>query len=336
MSAQELIQSVDQLKVWGNIVGCDRLGVRFLRPAWMGKDKTPDCKLSIKGDKIRFSDPARGIFWDIIEGYKNLFPHDGFNEMAEKMLSWSGGSVPTSTLIGKGELYQPNFVLTPKVIEWTEWGIDYWAKRGITVDKLSNPKCLTQEICAHEISGTNEQGDYYSLQYGQGFVYWCNGRPKCYYPFAPKEKKFKGRLRANDCWVLNRGAYRDLKGLPDTKTLLISKSNKDTLCWTNFVACDLMAIAAEGTFPDSDWLMTNVRMRYERVIVVFDPDPAGIRGANELQNRLLSLSDIGTFVVKVWCWPDPVAKDLDKYLVENGHEATQRFLIANNFHKIFT
>ena len=335
MKASELFSMIDQQRVWGQLVGHERIGDRFFRPSWMGADKTPDCRLGIKGDKVRFYDPSKRLNLDILDCYKMMYPNDGWKETVDRILTWSGSSAPTAGLINSGALYEPTFVLKPKVIEWTPWGIEYWEKRGVSVKQLSNPETLTQEICGHEISGINDQGDYFIAQYGQGFVYHCNGKVKCYYPFADKTRKFKGRFNNNDVWLVDRSERRRVLSKPESGILLIAKSSKDFFCWVNLVDCDLMTVPSETVFPTPDWLMTNVRMKYEKVVIVFDCDEAGVKGANELQNLLLSLSDIGTFVVQNWPWPDPVTKDLDKYRVEYGHEQTVKFLIQNNFHKIF-
>lgn len=336
MNANELIKAVDQQCVWGQLVGHERVGDRFLRPSWLGGDRSPDCRLGIRGDKVRFYDPAKGLNLDILDCYKLLYPNDNWSETVDRILGWSGTSNSSSGLINSGELFEPKFVLKPKVIDWTPWGIDFWQKRGVTLDKLSHPLVLTQEICGHEISGINEQGDFYSSQFGKGFAYNCNGKVKCYYPGQESGRKFKGRFGNNDVWLLDRTKRREYLGRPDNKMLLVSKSNKDFYCWSNFVDCDLMNVSSETTHPTPDWLLTNVRMKYEKVVIIFDADEAGVKGANELQNRLLNLSDVNTFIVKSWNWPDPISKDLDKYRVDNGHDQTKKFLIQNNFHKIFS
>jgi hypothetical protein len=195
---------------------------------------------------------------------------------------------------------------------------------------------MIQEVCGYDMTGENELGMTSTSQFGKGFVYWSNEKPKLYFPEAPKERKFKGKFQPNDVWLLDRSARRTALGKPNNKLLLVSKSNKDLAVWANFVDCDLMNVNGEGVFPTPDWLMTNVRMKYEKVIICFDPDPAGIKGANDFQKMLQGLSDIGNFVVKIWNWPDIVSKDIDRYRVDYGHDQTLKFLLQNNFHKIFS
>ena len=335
MSPSELIQVVDQQRIWGFLVGHERVGDRFLRPSWSGTDKSPDCRLGIKGNKIRYYDPSKGHNFDILDCYKLVYPNDSWQETVERVLAWNGSAISSVNLINSGQLFEPRFVLVPKVIDWSEWGIAYWQKMGVDYKILSHPKILTKEICGYEISGTSDVGDYYSSQFARGFVYYCNGKVKVYLPEAPKGKRFKGRCKPEDCWLVDRSPYRKGKGLSDTKTLLVSKSCKDMLVWLQFVSCDLMAVSAEMVFPDSNWLLTNVRMKYQRVIVVFDSDETGISGANKLANSLENLSDIGAFTTKVWNWPTGGVKDLADYRVENGYDQTLKFLKQNNFHKIF-
>lgn len=335
MSPSDLLNTIDQQKVWEHIVGEGRINHSFLRPSWLGPDHKPSCRLSIKGNKIRFHDPARSINWDCLDGMNALYPNLSWQEKEEKMLLWSGTSRPTSNLLESGELFEKRFVLIPKIIDWTQWGLSYWEARGVSKERLSNPQTLVQEVCGHEIAGTNQQGDFFSSQDGQGFVFHCNGKIKIYYPFAEKERKWKGKLGPEDVCLVDRSRHRTKKGVPDTKTLLIAKGRKDMLVWSTIVDCDLMELTAEGVLPNANWFLTNVRMKYERCVIILDPDEAGIQGANKLLNILLNLSDIGTFVVKSWPFPDPISKDLDRYRVDNGHAQTIKFLKQNNFHKIF-
>lgn len=332
MSPTELYEKIDQLKCFEQLVGYDRLGIKFCAPHWMRQDKRPDCKLHLSGGRVRFFDPARDLNIDLIDTYKMWAPGSTWEQLEEDLLRWSGSASPTSQQIRTGSLYQPKFTLTPMVREWTEWGIEFWKKRGITTKRLAG---LVQEIYGYEMVGQNDMGDFRQEQYANGFVYWCNDKPKCYFPDAPKERKFRGHFREDDVWVFDRSERRAKLGLPDTKTLLISKSNKDLLCWSTIVNCDLMNLSAEGVFPTINFLLTRVRIPYERVVICLDPDETGVKGANKLQSILFGLSDIGTFDVKVWNWPDPVSKDLDKYLVDHGKKDTIKFIKANGFHRLF-
>lgn len=336
MNAQELLSLVDHQKIWQNIVGESRLNHSFLRPSWLGSDKRPSCRLSLKGDKIRFYDPPLQINWDILDGYKALYPQDTWHEIEDTILKWNGSTKPTSELLNSGELAEKKFILIPKIVEWSDFGINYWAKRGVSIKRLSNPSTLTQEVCGHELVGTNAQGDFYSSQFGQGFVFHCNGKVKIYYPDIEKYRKWKGRFQPEDVWIVDRTEHRAAKGVPDNKTLLICKGNKDLLVWSTIVSCDLMNVSGEGVFPNLNWLMENVRMKYERVVICFDGDDAGVLGSNKLLNILESISDIGTFVCKIWNWPSGPSKDLDEYRVEHGKPCTIKFLKENHFHKIFS
>lgn len=334
VSLKEIIESVDQLACWSNLIGVSKLGVRFNSPFRV--DKRPDCKLVLKGDgKVRFIDPARKISWDLLDAYKEKFPAKSIEDFINDLKEWSGSGPSTAMLARNGYLRQPRFVLEPMVVEWSEWGIDYWARRGVTIKQLSNPKCLTQEVCGYQLSGENDTGEFHQFQYVQGFVYWCNGKPKCYFPGAPKEKKFRGNFNENDVWLVDRSKRREKLGVPDQKMLLIAKGNKDFFVWSSLVNCDLMNLSAERVFPTDDFLFKNVRLKYEKVLIVLDPDPTGVAGGEELKRKLLSLSDIGGFQVVSWPFPDREAKDLDKYRETHGEIETKKFLMRSGFGKLF-
>jgi len=333
ISPKELLDSVDHLRIFGHLLGFSRLGVRFKSP--FRTDHQPDCKLSLYNGKISFFDPPKGVKWDILDTFKFVYPNYTWEETVRTILSWNGTAPSTVNQVTTGDLRQPKSVLTPKVVDWDERGIAFWEKRGLSVKDLSNPDSFVQQVCGYEIDGENDMGTFMNTQFCDGFVYWCNDKPKLYFPGAPKDRKFRGHLSENDVWLLKRGKHREEKGKPDTKTLLVGKGNKDLLVWSTIVDCDLMNVSAEAVFPTSEFLFENVRKTYERVIICFDPDETGANGSLKLKSILDGMSDIGTFVVKVWNWPDPVTKDLDQYRVDYGRDATLKFLKQNSFHRLF-
>lgn len=332
-NAAQLLSSVDQLNVWGHLIGISKLGVRFKSP--FRADSKPDCKLGLKGDKVRFFDPAKGIGWDILDAYKEKFPDDSWETTVNNIMLWGQG-IATNLQIQSGTLYQPRYTLTPIVVEWSDWGKQYWAKRGVGLNRLGNPSTFTQEIVGYELVGENDLGPVMTTQFAKGFVFWANNKPKIYFPEGPKDKKFRGHLQNDDVWLVDRSERRKALGKPENYILLIGKGNKDLLVWSTIVDCDLMNLTAEAVFPTANWLMTNVRMKYKKVIICLDPDPTGVKGANDLLNILTSLSEIGTFEVTVWNWPDKVTKDLDGFRSTHTKQETIAFMKANGFHKLFT
>lgn len=327
MSPKELLASVDHLRIWAHLIGVTKLGVMFRSP-FRAEDKSPGCKLGLYKGDVKFFDKSRGLTWDIIEGYKAKHPDTKWDELCAEILRWNGTSASTVQQLTTGTLKEPKVKLTPIVGPWTPQGLLYWSKRGVTREMLDDPQTLTQQITGYLAEGENESGFFSREIVKRGFVYWVNGKPKMYFSYEEKGRKFKGHLKNDDVWLLKRPSN-------DTGTLLIAKSNKDLQVWRRFVRCDLMSVQAEGALPSLDFLFTNVRMVYRRVVIVFDPDPAGVQGANKLQTQLQSLSDIGTFVVKVWNWPDKETKDLDKYRELKGYQKTSDFLHTNGFYKIF-
>ena len=260
MKAAELIDLIDQAKVWYGLIGVSSLSARFRSP--FRHDPHPGCKLYKKDGKIKFADISRGIKYDIIDAYKLLHPQATWQEVCDGILALNGNSLSTRQQIEMGIIKEPKSVLTPDVITWTDWGLGYWAARGVTEWDLNEPSTLTQEISGYTITGKDNQGNAYQRSYKkQGFVYWANGKPKFYFPLAEKKDKFKGSLQNNDCWLYVRD-WDPLSGTP--ATLLISKSHKDLHVWKHFVKASLMAVTAEKVFPDREWLLTNVRMKFDR------------------------------------------------------------------------
>jgi len=327
MTPKELLASVDHLRVWNHMIAQGRLNTVFKSP--FRDDPSPGCKLGLwKGD-VKFFDKSKNLTWDIIDAYRHLHPSDSWQETVDAILGYNGSAKPTSEQVKEGTVRGAEVKMTPVVGPWTEQGLLYWAKRGVTREMLDDPQTLTQQITGYIVEGTNEFGPYRTRVIKRGFVYWANEKPKFYFSYEEKGKKFKGHIGNDDVWHLIRPNN-------DTGTLVISKSNKDLQVWRTFVRANILAVQAERSLPTKDWMFRNIRMRYKRVVIVFDPDEAGVLGAEKLKKDLESLSDIGTFVVKVWNWPDPVTKDIDQFRADHGDIATYQFIQEHGFYNVFS
>lgn len=328
MSAAELLSSIDQMRVWNHLIGVDVLNKPFRSP--FREDKGPGCKLYLRASKIKFADKSRGIVYDVIDGFKQLNPQvTEWVDVCKAILDLSGTALSTEQQIKQGLLKATPTLVKPNVVPWSEWGLGYWELRGVTERELSDPQTLTQEISGYTLQGEDKSGNSYTRSYNKrGFVYWLNGKPKLYFPEAEKKDKFKGNVTESDVWLCERPTN-------GPRTLVAAKSNKDLHVFKSYVNCSLMNVSAEGVFPDPEWLFTNVRLKFDRVVIVFDPDKAGQEGAAKFKSILDGLSDIGQFEVKIWNWPDPISKDLDQFRADNGHHATSRFLWDNGFYNIF-
>lgn len=330
MTAKELKSSIDHLKVWNALIGVGSLKTVFRSP--FREDPSPGCKLYAKNQEVKFTDKSRNICYDVIDGYRQLNPHvTDWAEICKAILTLSGASLSTEQQIKQGLLRVTPTIIKPIVVHWSEWGLGYWESRGVTEGQLSDPQTLTQEISGYTVQGEDKSGNSYARSYNKrGFVYWVNNKPKLYFPEADKKNKFKGNLSQDDNWVFIRNTSIDLP-----KTCIFAKSNKDAHVWKSFVNCSIATVSAERVFPSPEWLLTNIRMKFDRVAIVFDPDETGVAGAQEFKSILDGLSDIGQFEVKIWNWPDPISKDLDQFRADNGHYATSRFLWDNGFYNIF-
>lgn len=330
MTKQELLDSVDQFRVMSYLTGMDHLKRKFCSP--FRPDKHPSCTLTFHKGSIKFNDWAQRLHWDIVDCYSYHFLCKDWKEICEQIMYVSGKSMPTIVQVKKGLLREPKLIRIPIVCEWTTAGEDFWRSR-INLKYLDGN---VSQIAGYRRVGTNKEGNELDdVVERRGFCYWL-GPPedkrskfKMYFPNTEYRFLAHHALSPNDTMLIRRCSM-------PSETVLIAKSNKDGLDWTGFVKCDIMAVNAESSIPDDDWLFTNLRLKYKRAIICFDPDPTGIKFSEILANKLEQWNDIDTkFIAKVWNWPDTITKDLDKYLVQNGYDLTKKYLHENNFYKIF-
>lgn len=326
---KDLLDNVDHLKVWYQLIGVDNVKIPFRSP--FRHDPKPGCKLYRKGNSVKFRDPSRNVHYDIVDAFKVLNPQvTEWSAIRDAILAMSGSAESTKAQLQAGTLVLDPTVLSPIITEWTDWGISFWEARGVTLEQLNRPETFTQEILGYSISGKDKKGNKYSKKYKErGFVYWVGDKLKLYMPEAKiADRKFRSHLLNDDVWHLKRG-----KTVDGVRTLLIAKANKDLLVWEKFVKADLLNLTAERVFPTPDWLMANVVLKYDRIAICLDPDPTGLAGMVDLKEMILKLNP--DLIVRTWAFPDLESKDLDKYRFTHTAGETFVFLKENGFYSIF-
>jgi hypothetical protein len=322
-----LLESIDQWRAWGCLIGVSDPYTRFLSP--LRPDRQPGCKLASFNGGVKLYDGKTDTYMDLIEFVRWQNPSLTFTEALEQFATLGGSNhTPANVLQTSRHSGTQRVSMVPLVVPFSKQGLLYWEKRGVTEEMLSDPMTRTEQVRGYLY--TTEEGATRQVT-KRGFVYWAGDKPKFYFPSELKGNKFRGKHNENDVWL-----WTNPKGVEnETRTLLICKANKDLHVWKSFVKADLMNLSAEGVIPTPEFLFDNVRKCYDRVVICLDNDETGNKGAAKLKERLMSLSDIGRFRVEVWNWPDPITKDLDGYRAEFGHAATKEFLKEKGFYKIF-
>ena len=187
---------------------------------------------------------------------------------------------------------------------WEPKDLRWWAQQGIDKEVLgifhSYP---IQTMWLRETVHYNRS----SPMVNPGYVYHFGVKDiKVYFPFKDTNRFFQ-----NNGKILQGYAQLPAKG----RMLVITKSLKDVMLLYSF---GISAVAPMSeTVPISEEMMIELKIRFSKIIVLFDADCAGVRG-------LRKFKDLGlrTQILK----KDWGAKDLTDFRVKYGAETTFRLV----------
>lgn len=319
-------KEIDQLKVWGHLIGVDQLGVKIKSP--FRPDNEPTCELRLNKGKIKFFDWAWDENYDLVDAYRKLNALASVGEAIKSIKELSKGGVPTLIQIESGKIKKSVHVETYDFIQFDSKGEEFWSSRGVGLESLNDPQTTVRQISGYRCTGEGRFGpyDYYTSCFG--FVYFQGDKTRRYCPGEKDFKKFGGSFGQDTIWHLKRVHCNGLR------TLLIPKSHKDLLVWKRFVRADLAAFSSEPTIP-SDEKLFNLLCQYDRVIISYDPDKAGIKASGKLEEKIKELTKGFNYPVVNFMWPDLDSKDIDGHVFKHGIKETFNLLKINNFYNIF-
>lgn len=198
-----------------------------------------------------------------------------------------------------------------QIKEFEPHELKWWNSFGITKDilkKYNIYSCRTVFLNGSIFAQASQHCPIYGYYFGkkEGIEQW-----KIYMP--------KNRLRfiGNTSQKIIQGYHQ----LPKSgKLLIVTKSQKDCCLFARF---DIPAIApqSETTFlPEK--LLEELKDRFDRIVVIFDTDLAGIRAMNKLRRKYPEL--FYYFIPRKY-----EAKDPTDFYRKFGLEKTKELLISN-------
>lgn len=316
---EDLMANINQLAVWYQLIGIGDLRTRFRSP--FRDDKNPNCYLLEVDGNVKFCDPTqigKNKFRSLFDMIQHLNPTYTTGKIMEEIRRLGQIKTVPKDVNHAFDLRKrldqaslPSFEAY-KFCDWTEHHMDFWAQHGVRREQLDRLTTLVKPIRGYTVS--NAKG-FRSVE-AFGFTYFIGNEIKRYCPFADKGfAKFGGRVSPDNFWHLRR----------DSNVLLISKSNKDLLVWENFCKADICCFGSENTVPSDSKLITLLR-RYDKIVICFDPDDAGIRSSVFVSEKIKDLTGKTPLIKN---WPCKESKDIAKYRQLHGHKATLLF-IKNN------
>lgn len=300
---QDLLFKVDQLQIWRYIIGNIEVGDFFLNPFRNDRSKG-SCCLYWTGEVLRLKDFAHAETnnMDCIRGYMRMYPNLTWNQVCTNLINLTVPKLTTSSY-----KILPGIVKTEYELFYKEWTNDfnYWKDRGVSLEQLNRKETLVRPINGFIQKGKFTQETHFN---DLAFVYHFDTRIKIYFPTRSKPR-FVGNAKGTDLWHLKRGS----------DILVIQKSHKDFLILENLCDYDLLVTQNETPILSSD-IMFDLET-YSKVLIWFDPDQAGIEGANRLKNQFI--------YTPVEIITSSGGKDLDEMYINHGEKYCLNF-IKNN------
>lgn len=278
-------------------------------------DKTPTCNIyKGKDGLLRLKDfaggPSGSIFNLVMLQY-GLTYQETLKKIAKdyKLFDNANANSNNPILVNRSSNERGNTedqkIIRIKAQDWTSTDKEYWGSYHISEEQLFKYSVVS---CSHcwWIDSTTGELELKAIYHYRNPIYcynFGNLRRKIYWPMQ-KEFRFRG----------NTNILQGLQQLRKSGDLLVwTKSQKDVM------ALDSMgynAVAAHGENHHLDEaVVDDLKNRFTKHIICYDPDPSGIIGRNKLVDKY------------GWDWFEmPEGKDVSGYCKLNGIDKTKKLL----------
>jgi len=270
-----ILRMLDAYDIYTYYIGKD---IKINKPlnSPLREDKNPSWSLfkSRNGD-LMYKDFATGESGNVITLVRNLF-NLTYKKAMEKI--WS--DMITCEKMKNGfvrsapeRVYKSKTTISIKRKYFTRRDDQYWGSYGLDRDTL-------KQFNVYPIS------EFWINDMPQSF-YYTDDNPMYAYKMFDKFKIYRPLSKyKKDKWRNNCGSY-DLQGLeqlPDKGGLLIiTKSLKDVMVLYKYGYTSVAPQSENSTIPKA--VMDNLKSRFDDIIIFFDYDEGGIRGAESLRKK---------------------------------------------------
>lgn len=283
ISKDKVLSYVTEEKVFSLVFGFSPVELEYVTSPFR-QDDTPSCYFERLGqNKLRFIDHSRKFYPDCFEAVQVYFGLSSFystlNYIYGHLIQGKGlAPLPPEKITHEKRDEDTPVVIHPKTRWFTSHDASFWQPLEITRQQLMNDNVFA---VSHVSMFNTKKGDisYDVRELCYLYAGFQSNRKKLYFP-ERKEAKFISTCMKNDV-----GCIDSLP--PRGKRLIITKSYKDCRVIRNTGRYSVW-FQSEGTIPDID-LLTSIVKRFDEVIILYDNDDAGIRGAMELAALINSI-----------------------------------------------
>ena len=322
ITKDRILELVSQEEIFRRYLVLDPVpGVRYRSP--LRDDTHPTCGFAYSKSGVLYFRDFSGHFWgdcfDVVQKMYSCSFIQSLNIISKDFDLFKYGWTNRKSHVNGTDSKLPRKKVERKLItyskrEWTADDTQYWGQYNLNLSRIEN-RFRVEPASWIYIGGEPVYG--YSPA-DPAYVYNIGGDARtAYFPKRPKSR-----------FLTNHSYVQGLSLLPETGNLcVITKSYKDVMC---FDSLGLYAVApqGEGNRIDSD-LASNLAMRFSNIVILYDFDYTGVRGANTLRRRsfgmLPNLRVVfltnGRFGTKNYG-----AKDFSDYLSKFGVRQAEKFI----------
>lgn len=272
LTLEEILRITTEYDIYSYYIG-NQFKVGKIMHSPLREDNHPSFgvyKSSIRGN-LMWKDQATGKTGNVIQ-----FVSEKFKESYEDALRRITSDVENANIrtTKEGKEIQEVYSKTRTIISiqkknFTEWDDIYWGQYFITRDILK--KFNVYPILTFWVNDAPS-----SLFYSKDqplYAYQVFDKFQIYSPLAPRKNKFRTNTSVYD--------MHGLEQLPKYgKLLIITKSKKDVMVLDR-LGYDAIAPCGEQT-PIPEAIISDLRQRFNKVMILYDNDPAGLKGALKL------------------------------------------------------
>jgi 5S rRNA maturation endonuclease (ribonuclease M5) len=302
-TCETILERIDEQSLFAKYTPGMKLNRVMMSP--LREDKHPSfCIYTKKNGSIAYKDYATGDRGNVFKYLGKLW-----NMTYPETLRRIGTELDKYDVISQ----EKNLITTPTPTgidigivrqDFTIQDLEYWGQYSITTDLLDQYEVTS---CKHYLINGRCYGTY-ALN-DPMYAYRVFDKFKIYRPYSLKSK-WRGNLTSYDIQ-----GYKQLKG-NSSDVLIITKSLKDVMV-LKLLGYDAIAPPSESSHIPEE-IIQAIRLRYSKVIVLYDRDKAGMLNARKLYHKY-GLPFV--FINKLYH-----VKDISDFIKKYGIELTREFL----------
>lgn len=313
LTLEKILEKTTEFDIYSHYIGNKFILGRVIKSPLREKDNHPSFGIfkCSKTGNLLFKDQATGVSGDCVKFVRLLF-----NIRYKKALEKIYEEVTTKSDFGtnlKKEFKGKRKILSIKRKNWTQTDDEYWSKYHINRETLNNFNVVP--IDKYWID--DKVGSLYYTKEQPMYAFRIFNAYKIYRPNSPnREDKWRSNCLKTD--------IQGWEQLPESGDLLIiTKSLKDVMVLSLFNIPSIAPQSEVSTLPKE--VILEAKKRFKRLVVLFDNDDAGIKGANDLKEKYdLEILFISKHFLDLYG-----IKDVSDYISIFGKESTEILLNYN-------